>query len=127
MAPETTKGLSGRRILVVEDEVLIAMDTKAMLEAAGCVVLGPAANIRDALAIIAGEQIDGVVLDVNLSGQLAFPISDALIARNIPFVVATGYTPVRTSERDRFHDLLHKPYTAYELLDALARVMPGRT
>jgi DNA-binding response OmpR family regulator len=79
--------LRERRILVVEDEYLIAMSLQDALESAGSIVLGPAPSVDKAIKIIDSEpHIDAAVLDVNLGGVLAYPVADMLIARKIPFV-----------------------------------------
>lgn len=82
--------LKGRRILLVEDEYLIDYMQRG-LEAAGSDVIGPAPSVEDALALIAQESVDGAVLDFNLGGEKSYPVADALQARGIPFLFATGY------------------------------------
>jgi DNA-binding response OmpR family regulator len=84
--------LQGSRILIVEDEYLLADDLSAALTEAGAEVLGPIASVEDAQTFIAGEdRIDAAVLDVNLRGDLIFPVADTLQARGVPFAFATGY------------------------------------
>ncbi len=84
--------LSGRRVLIVEDDYFLAEDLKAELESKGAEVVGPAGRVSDALALLANaERLDGAVLDVNLGGEMAYPIADALRAKEIPFVFVTGY------------------------------------
>lgn len=84
--------LSGRRVLIVEDDYFLAEDLKAELESKGAEVVGPAGRVSDALALLANAQrLDGAVLDVNLGGETAYPIADALRAKKIPFVFVTGY------------------------------------
>jgi DNA-binding response OmpR family regulator len=80
-------------ILVVEDETMIAMFLDDMLTDLGCNVVGPAAAVAPALALIEanGHLLDGALLDVNLRGELAYPIADALARWGIPFVFVTGY------------------------------------
>jgi CheY-like chemotaxis protein len=92
MNEEALSPLNGRRILVVEDEYMIAADLSLSLEELGAVVVGPAGSVADALALAAGEpELDAAVLDVNLGSEKAFPVADALLARGVPFVFATGY------------------------------------
>lgn len=84
--------LSDRRVLVIEDEYMLASDMANELEDAGATVLGPVGTLEDAVAAIeADDQIDVVILDVNLRGELAFPAADLLLTRGVPFVFATGY------------------------------------
>jgi CheY-like chemotaxis protein len=84
--------LRGRRILVVEDDYMLADDLREDLESAGAEVLGPVATVEDALALLAREdRLDGAVLDVNLAGEAVYPVADALLARGVQFAFATGY------------------------------------
>lgn len=84
--------LQDRRILIVEDEYLIAMNLKENLELAGCVVVGPVPSVENAVEVIELEpHIDAGVVDVNLGGKLAYPVADCLQARNIPFIFTSGY------------------------------------
>lgn len=80
------------RILIVEDEYLLADDLRDELRRAGAMVVGMAATVDAALALIAAEtRLDGAILDVNFGGQPAFPVADALHRRGVPFLFATGY------------------------------------
>ena len=93
--------LAGRRVLLVEDEYFIAMEMADTFEHAGAEVVGPAASVQQALELLATtERLDGAVLDMNLGGEMALPVADALNARGIPFVFATGYD--RSAIPDRF-------------------------
>jgi ActR/RegA family two-component response regulator len=84
--------LRGKRLLVVEDEFLIATDLARSLEDDGVDVIGPVGSIDDALKLISTEHaLGGAVLDIKVDGQLAYPIADALRDRGVPFVFATGY------------------------------------
>ena len=88
-----TDELEGRRFLVVEDEYFIAADMTASLEALGIEVVGPAASVAEALALIGrdGDRLDGAVLDIKLGNERVYPVADALRGRGIPFIFATGY------------------------------------
>ncbi|MGF1627658.1 MAG: response regulator [Alphaproteobacteria bacterium] len=83
----------GKRLLVVEDEYLVATDLACALEAMGVMVVGPAGTVEDALDLVEsdGGRLDGAVLDINLRGERVYPVADALTARGVPFVFATGY------------------------------------
>ena len=86
------KKLRRCRILVVEDEYLLAQDLRTELEEFDVIVLGPVGSVADAISLInAEERIDGAVLDVNLRGELVFPAAALLKGRGVPFVFATGY------------------------------------
>lgn len=116
--------LQGRRILVVEDEYFLADDVRDALTQAGAEVLGPAPSVEEAAALIAQEaRIDAAVLDVNLRGDLVFPVADALRARGVPFAFATGYD--RWTLPDRFTDALRveKPLQARTIADMLAPLL----
>jgi two-component system, response regulator PdtaR len=82
---------SGRVVLVVEDEFLIAMDLELLLQRHGWRVLGPAATVDEALRLLAGERPDVALLDVNLRGGLVTPVAEELRARGVPFVLASAY------------------------------------
>jgi CheY-like chemotaxis protein len=115
--------LSGRRVLLVEDEMMVAWLLEEMLSDLGCAVVGPAASIKQALAMLDTEAIDVAVLDVNLNGQLSYPVADALVARGVPFVFSTGYHQDRLLERYRTFPALQKPYQLSELTDMLAMLL----
>ena len=83
--------LPGRLVLVVEDEVLVAMDLELLLHQHGWRVLGPAATVAEALQLLAGQMPDAALLDVNLQGELVTPVAEQLRARGVPFVVVSAY------------------------------------
>ena len=87
-----SEALTGRSILVAEDEYFLATDLNRELRRAGATVGGPVASVERAMALIeSAPRIDGAILDINLGGEMAFPVADALRARGVPFVFATGY------------------------------------
>jgi CheY-like chemotaxis protein len=85
--------LEGKRLLIVEDEYLIASEVAASLEDAGAEVTGIAATVAEALELVRriGADLDGAVLDVNLRDMRVYTVADALLALGVPFVLATGY------------------------------------
>ncbi|MDE2061898.1 MAG: response regulator [Bradyrhizobium sp.] len=84
--------LRGRRILVVEDEYMLAEDLRQVLENLAVEVVGPFATLAQALTLLrSGDTPDGAVLDVNLQGDTIFPVLDVLRERGVPFVLTTGY------------------------------------
>lgn len=85
--------LSGKRLLVVEDEAFIALMLEQLLEGFGCNVVGVAGTLSRGLALVDDESlpIDGAVLDINLGGEKVFPVAERLIARGVPFIFCTGY------------------------------------
>ena len=116
---ETVLDLSGRRLLLVEDSMMIALDAQSMLIEEGLNV-EIAGNVRDAARALAISSFDAAVLDVNLSGETSFPVADVLIEAQIPFVFATGYGE-QTMIPERFANtaIVAKPYDARSLRRAL--------
>jgi two-component SAPR family response regulator len=96
-----TKVLGVPRVLVVEDEYLIAADLAEWLEGCGIGVVGPAGSVEDALKLLETEaaRIDAGVLDVNVGDQRVYPVAEALAARGVPFVFATGYDEFSVADR----------------------------
>src|ERR1700693_2039067 len=118
-----SSSFSGRRVLVVEDQMIVAWLLEDMLADLGCVVVGPAVSINQALAIVDAEAIDAAVLDVNLEGQMSYPIADALAARGVPSAFSTAYDKDRLLEGYRTFSVLKKPFRRSQLVDALAKLL----
>ena len=98
--------MAGQRILLVEDEYFIVDDMVRTFKACGAEVVGPVASVDGALDLIAAtERLDGAVLDVNLQGEMAYPVADALVARGVPFVFATGYDEASTAPLRPHHPM----------------------
>jgi CheY-like chemotaxis protein len=104
------EGLTGRKILVVEDEMLIAMLLEDLLEDLGCQVLGPVANVPQALELTAKEHPDAAVLDVNLGTEPVYPVADALTRAEVPFVFVTGYGQAGLIDAYGGHATIMKPF-----------------
>jgi CheY-like chemotaxis protein len=83
--------LEGLRVLVVEDNLLLAEVTKLLLEDSGCQVVGPAGWLQHGLELAEQEKLDGAILDINLHGEMSFPIAEVLRTRGVPFIFVTGY------------------------------------
>jgi CheY-like chemotaxis protein len=115
--------VSGHRVLLVEDEMIVTWLLTEMLADLGFAVVGPAVSVNQALAMIDVEAIDAAVLDVNLNGQMSYPIADALTARGVPFVFSTGYDKDRLLEGYRTFPVLQKPFHQSELRDTLAKLL----
>ncbi len=120
---------SGRRILVVEDDGLIAMLLEAMLGDLGCKVVGPAVSVDEALEMIGtGVALDAALLDLNLDGSPSYPVADALTKLGVPVVFCTGYGDAMLRPSDRSAPLLRKPYRSVDLARALGEVFaPAQT
>ena len=118
-----TAALTGIRILVVEDEFLIAMLIEEMLESAGCVVIGPIPRIPEALDAVDRDTCDAAVLDINLAGERIDPVAEALSKRNVPFMFVTGYstTGLPGDYVDRPH--ICKPFKRAELLGTVSSLV----
>lgn len=107
--------LAGHRILVVEDDMLIAVLIEEVLQELGCVVVGPVGKLDAALHLAGSEALDAAILDVNIRGGLVFPVAERLRARGIPFAFASGYGDWALPEALQNQPRLTKPFTAHEL------------
>jgi len=127
MTDRQVVGLRGQRLLVVEDDYLIATDLAMTLEDLGAKVVGPAGSVRQALEVIAAEgALDGAVLDINLGQERAWPIADELRRRGVPFVFTTGYDAWIIPEAYRDVPRCEKPVNAGVLARLLAHGDAGR-
>ena len=116
--------LTGCRVLVVEDEFLLAMELETLLEQRGCTVLGPVPSVGQALAMLDRGQPEAALLDVNLKGERATPLAAALQDRGVPFVLITGYSESQLSEPElRQAPRLDKPVNGRDLRCALAKAL----
>lgn len=107
------------RILVVEDEALVALLLESMLGELGYAVLGPIADLDEAVRIAKRGAIDAAILDVNVNGHQTYGVAAELAARNIPFVFATGYSATTLPERYRDRPMLQKPFLQADLQKVL--------
>ena len=98
------------RVLIVEDEFLIASMLEAHLMRLGYTVAPIAATVEDALSILDEHEIQLAVVDINLAGTASFPVADALHARGIPFLFTTGYGESGVPEQYRAFKIVQKPY-----------------
>jgi len=116
------KLLSGRRVLVVEDEMLVLIMIEDMLADLGCKSVTSAATVDKALALINEQVFDVAMLDMNLNGNDSYVVAEALAARGIPFFYSTGNTS--RSLRDGFSDrpVLRKPFKYEELVAIFTRL-----
>ena len=117
-----SQAFAGRRVLIVEDESLVAMLLETILEDMGCVPVGPAATVDEGLRM-ASEPVDAALLDVNVAGRQVFPIAQALKDRGVPFVFSTGYGEGGLPDEWRGHSTLQKPFTDSADRDALLTAM----
>ena len=115
--------LAGRRILLVEDEAVIAFAVEDMLVALGVDVVGPAFRLEEALQLAETEALDAAILDVNLNEQRSYAVADELSRRGVPFLFATGYAENGVEWGGPEVDVLAKPYRADQITAALARLI----
>jgi len=116
------RDLAGKRILVVEDEFFIADDLERELAAVGAEIVGPAATIDRAAALVDAGGLDAAVLDVNLRGSTVYPIADRLTAAGVPFIFATGYDAGVIPAAYRHIPRCEKPVSPQLVAEALRRV-----
>jgi CheY-like chemotaxis protein len=119
-------GLVGRRVLVIEDESLLVMLLEDFLESIGCVVAGVASGFPAALEKAQALSFDVAILDVNLNGRQSFPIAEALVGRNLPFVFATGYGVAALPPALRDAPVLQKPFQQRQLEQALRQALAAK-
>lgn len=112
-----------RRVLLVEDEMMVAMLVEDMLSDFGCEIVGPVGRIEEALAAAETGGVDVAILDVNLNGKETYPVADALAAKGIPFVFATGYGAAGLRDGYKEHPTLQKPFQQRELARVLASAL----
>lgn len=105
----------GKRILIVEDEFLIAIHVADIMTGLGFDVVGPVGHIDQAMGVINTDDVVGAILDVNLSGHLVFPLAEQLAARNIPFILTSGYESDGLPPKWRPRPHLRKPVMEREL------------
>lgn len=120
--------LANKRVLVVEDEPLLALFVAELLEEAGCHVLGPAYDVSSALDLVRANTPDAAVLDVNLGkNQTSAPIADELVKSGVPFIFATGYGEGALRPQDRSRPRIGKPFDRLLLLRTLSTCFAPET
>lgn len=118
---------AGLRVLIVEDEKLVAMMLEGMLAEMGVVVAAVSGSVEEALGQLDELDIDAAILDVNLHGETSYPVADELVARGVPFMFSTGYSGALPDDRYPDSLLLAKPIDEASLgaaLAGLARMAP---
>lgn len=111
-----------KRVLLVEDEALVAMLVEDFLTDLGCEVVGPAMRLEPGLQMAATADVDFAVLDINLAGKHSFPIAQVLRERGIPFLFASGYGVAGLAEGFEATPVLQKPFDKSELEKAVRAV-----
>jgi CheY-like chemotaxis protein len=118
--------LADLRVLVVEDEVFIALEIEERLRRLGCAVVGPVGRLERALELARAEALDGALLDVNIRGGFVYPVAMELRAREVPVVLSTGYAPEALPAAFRDLPCLRKPFGAGQLEAAALAAFAGR-
>jgi CheY-like chemotaxis protein len=117
--------LEDKRILVLEDEPLVAMLLEEILLDLGCVVVGPAYTLAEGLRLATSEALDGALLDVNLNGDMSDGVAEILRERGIPYALATGYGSSAELNSRSDVPMLQKPYPAEKVEAVLQQLFGG--
>ena len=118
-------GRTAKRVLIVEDDVLLALHLEDLLTALGHEVVGQATRIEMAMELARKSDLDFAVLDINVAGTKSFPVADILRQRGIPFAFATGYGVDGLTDGYRYFPVLQKPYAQEDLERTIAQVLRG--
>lgn len=118
-------GLAGKRVLVVEDEMLVSMLIEDILSDLGCQTVGPVTRVDAALELAGQETIDVAFLDVNIAGQRVFPVAAALAEKGVPFVFVSGYGDQALEAPFEGRPVLKKPFTPDALGIAIRDCLDG--
>lgn len=117
--------IAGKRVLVIEDEPIVAMALEDMLEALGCTIVGPATRLAEGVDMAESEALDAAILDINLMGESSTPIADVLRLRDVPFAFASGYGTVPEGYDEA--PLIEKPYREQDVAAVLEVLLQNRT
>jgi CheY-like chemotaxis protein len=120
---QASSTLTGAKVLIVEDEALVALELTLALRDLGCIVLGPAADSTQARALLQRQQPDAVLLDLGLRDGFALALVEAITTAGTPYVLATGYDCEQLEPALRHAPRLNKPYGQKELRQTLLRVL----
>jgi CheY-like chemotaxis protein len=118
--------LEGLKVLVVEDDYLIASLIEHILNAAGCVVVEPVSHLAQAQEAARQNTYDAAVLDINLRGERVYPIAEILANREIPYFFVSGYHTIDLPAGHEGRPKLGKPFRSEQLLDTLASLVSAR-
>jgi two-component sensor histidine kinase len=116
---------TGNRILLVEDEILVAMMMKDILTELGFSVIGPFSRLAEAMVAAVHDEIDAGIIDINLGGEFVYPVADVLTARRIPFVFVTGYGVESIDRRFGYVPIVKKPVQRQVLQRIFVRAGSG--
>jgi two-component system, response regulator PdtaR len=114
---------AGLRVLIAEDEFLVALSLEEDLRGHGCEIVGPFSKLADARKAAEAEDIDVGLLDVNMNGEMAYPVADALYARRIAFIFLSGYGAMNFPEQYRDAPRVPKPYDPSILIKEIRKIL----
>jgi CheY-like chemotaxis protein len=114
---------AAKRILVAEDEFFVALVLEETLQSLGCIVLGPFSDLAQATEAATREPVDAAILDINLGGEMVYPLAEHLHRHGIPFVFITGCAVTDLPDRFRVFDCLRKPVDARTLKQAVQHML----
>lgn len=123
MMIEASRVLSGKRVLIVEDELLVALLIEDILVELGCEPVGPFGSVAGALSAAGSEPIDLAVLDVNLAGEMVYPVAEFLEEHHIPFLFVSGYGEEAIPEGHVDWKVCAKPFHGRELARMMAALL----
>lgn len=121
----TKQALTGRKILVVEDDYFLADELREQLEDQGATCIGPAPSVKRALTLVSEPKLEGAVLDVNLRGERVYSVADELEARGVPFIFVTGYDREELPPRFADAPICSKPFPWKKLVELLSARLPA--
>ena len=121
----TSLAIAGNRILVVEDEPIVAMNLSKGLDELGFSVVGPYSTLAKAVVAAGEREVDAALLDVNLSGETVYPVADILASKNVPFAFITGYATEALSSKYAYAPVLQKPVDQEALRNLLGQRHPS--
>jgi len=126
MLDEASDHLKSRphSVLIVEDDALLGMAMGVCVEDAGYALAGLARSVEAALVTLTHETVDAALLDINLQGELVYPVANALADRGVPFVFVTAHPSTDIPEKHRHRPVVPKPYYDAAICAALASVLP---
>ena len=118
--------LAGKKVLVVEDEAITALMIQLVLLDEGADVIGPASTVQEALALLKQQVPDVATLDLNLAGELATEVANALDAQHVPFLIASAYGNQTTIPLPEAAGMVEKPYSPKDFIAAVIAVLAER-
>lgn len=126
---EPNESIKGAKVLIVDDEALVALELAEYLGERGAEIIGPCHSVDSALELIKAKVPDAAVLNVDIDGEIVRPLAEALDRAGVPFVFETGFDPKNVAEISGtpHHEVVRKPYRRREVLGALIRALEARS